>query len=97
MSQRSLRARTPAPQPQRSERYVGGVWATPLPRPLVLPGRIVIGTLGSAAAYVFAMPQRQAEKPSWRLAIAGVMAAWEHPTPDTLAEARARIVRALES
>ncbi|MDB5600898.1 MAG: hypothetical protein JWN71_2942 [Xanthobacteraceae bacterium] len=97
MSQRFLRARAPVSPPPRSDRYVGGVWATPLPRPLVLPGRMVIGTLGSAAAYVFALPKRLADLPAWRLATAGIMAAWEKPTPEALAEARLRILRALES
>jgi hypothetical protein len=68
-----------------------------LPRPLVLPGRTVIGTLGSAAAYVFSLPKRRADQPAWRLATAGIMTAWEKPTPESLAEARMLILRALES
>jgi hypothetical protein len=97
MSQRLLRGRTSAVSPQYSDRYTGGVWATPLPRPLVLPGRTVIGTLGSAAAYVFSLPKRRADQPAWRLATAGIMTAWEKPTPESLAEARMLILRALES
>lgn len=96
MSQRLLRARAPAFPSQYSDRYVGGVWATPLPRPLVLPGRTVIGTLGSAAAYVFALPKRRADQPAWRLATAGIMTAWERPTPEALAEVRLLILHALE-
>jgi hypothetical protein len=56
----------------------------------------VIGTLGSAAAYVFALPKSRAEQPAWRLALTCIMTAWESPTPEALAEARQRIVRALE-
>jgi len=97
MSQRSLRARPRVSLPQRQDRYVGGVWATPLPRPLVLPGRTVIGTLGSAAAYVLSLPKTRAEKAAWQRALAGIMAAWERPTPEALAEARLRIVQALDS
>lgn len=97
MSQRLLRARAPVSPLQHADRYIGGVWATPLPRPLVLPGRTVIGTLGSAAAYVFALPKCRADQPAWRLATAGIMAAWENPTPEALAQARLLILRALES
>jgi hypothetical protein len=46
---------------------------------------------------VFGLPKCRAEQPAWRLALAGIMAAWERPTPEALAEARSRILRALES